>query len=182
MSVDQMVLSTPSLVAQMTGILTKKRYKYLTVYIDQASKMGFTYLQKTASAEETLQSKRAFEAFSANRGVVIKSYHADNGIFRANAWMYDCKCMRQPMTFAGVAAHHQNGYAERRIRTLQEMARIMLVHGNKRWKTAVTIQLWPCALRMANSMINEAPNMQDPQRRSPEQILTRSNVQVNPKH
>ena len=181
-SVDQMVSPTPGLIAQMTGILTTKRYKYTTVYIDQASKMGFTYLQKTASAEETLQSKRAFEAFAANRGVTIKSYHADNGIFRANEWMEDCKRMRQPMTFAGVAAHHQNGQAERRIRMLQEMARTMLVHGNKRWKEAITIQLWPYALRMANSMINEAPNMQDPRRRSPEQIFTKSEVQSNPKH
>ena len=181
-SVDQMVSPTPGLVAQMTGILTTKRYKYATVYIDQASKMGFTYLQKTASAQETLQSKRAFEAFSANRGVVIRSYHADNGIFRANEWMEDCKRMRQPMTFAGVAAHHQNGYAERRIRTLQEMARTMLVHGNRRWREAITIQLWPYALRMANSMLNETPNMQDPERRSPEQIFTKSNIQINPKH
>ena len=96
--------------------------------------------------------------------------------------MEDCKRMRQPMTFAGVEAHHQNGHAERRIRTLQEMARTMLVHGNKRWKEAITIQLWPYALRMANSMINEAPNMQDPQRQSPEQIFTKSDVQVNLKH
>ena len=161
-SVDQMVSPTPGLVAQMTGILTTRRYKYATIYVDQASKMGFTYLQKTASAEETLQSKRAFEAFASNRGVTIKSYHADNGIFRANDWMEDCRRMRQPMTFAGVAAHHQNGYAERRIRTLQEMARTMLIHGNRRWKAAITTQLWPYALRMASTMVNESPNMQDP--------------------
>lgn len=181
-SVDQIVSPTPGFVAQMTGILTTKRYKYATVYVDQSSGLGFTYLQKTASAEETLQSKRSFEAFSQNRGVTIRSYHADNGIFRANAWMDDCRQMRQPMTFAGVAAHHQNGYAERRIRSLQEMARTMLVHANHKWSQAVTTQLWPYALRMANQMINEAPNMQDPQRRSPEQIFTTSQVQVNPKH
>ena len=95
-SVDQMVSPTPGFVAQMTGILTTKRYRYVTVYIDQASRMGFTYLQKTATAEETLQSKRAFEAFAKNRGVTIKSYHADNGIFRVNQWIEDCRTMRQP--------------------------------------------------------------------------------------
>ena len=31
-------------------------------------------------------------------------------------------------------------------------------------------------------MVNEATNVQDPQRRSPEQIFTKSKVQVNPKH
>ena len=181
-SVDQMVSPTPGLVAQMTGILTTKRYRYATVYIDQASKMGFIYLQKTASAEETLLSKRAFEAFARNRGVTIKSYHADNGIFRANLWLDDCRQMRQPITFAGVAAHHQNGYAERRIRSLQEMARTMIVHGNRKWGQAITTQLWPYAMRMANNILNEVPNMQDLQRRSPEQIFTSSQVQSNPKH
>ena len=181
-SVDQMVSPTPGLVAQMTGILTTKRYRYATVYIDQASRMGFTYLQKTSSAEETIQSKRAFEAFAKNRGVTIKSYHADNGIFRANQWLEDCRAMKQPITFAGVAAHHQNGYAERRIRTLQEMARTMLIHGNRRWSKAITTQLWPYALRMANSMLNEVPNMQDRQRRTPEQIFTSTKVQSNSKH
>ena len=181
-SVDQMVSPTPGLIAQMTGILTTKRYRYATIYVDQASRLGFTYLQKTASAEETLQSKRAFEAFATNRGVKIRSYHADNGIFKANDWMDDCRRMRQPMTFAGVAAHHQNGYAKRRIRTLQEMARTMLAHGNKRWKVGITTQLWPYALRMANAMINESPNMQDSRRRSPEQIFTGSEVQANSKH
>jgi len=52
-SVDQMVSPTPGLIAQMTGFLTNKRYKSATVYVDQYSRHGFVYLQKTASAEET---------------------------------------------------------------------------------------------------------------------------------
>ena len=32
-SVDQMILPTPSLVAQLTGILTTKRYKYAMVHL-----------------------------------------------------------------------------------------------------------------------------------------------------
>ena len=34
-SVDQLVSPTPGLVAQITGILTTKRYKYATVFVDQ---------------------------------------------------------------------------------------------------------------------------------------------------
>ena len=59
-SVDQMVSPIPGLIAQMVGFLTKQRYKYVTVFIDQASRMGFIYLQKTCSAEETIEAKRAF--------------------------------------------------------------------------------------------------------------------------
>ena len=47
LSVDQMVSPTPGLVAQMAGYLTTKRYKYETVFVDQYSKMGFTFRQKT---------------------------------------------------------------------------------------------------------------------------------------
>ena len=55
--VDQLVSPTPGLVAQMTGILTTKRYKYARVYVDQVTKLSFTYLQKTATAEETIEGK-----------------------------------------------------------------------------------------------------------------------------
>ncbi|KAI2498311.1 hypothetical protein MHU86_16181 [Fragilaria crotonensis] len=60
-SVDQLVSPTPGLIAQMTGFLTTKRYKYATVFVDQFSRLGFVYLQKTASAEETIEGKKAFK-------------------------------------------------------------------------------------------------------------------------
>ena len=52
----------------------------------------------------------------------------------------------------------------------------------QRWSKAITTQLWPYAIRMASSMINEVPNMQDPSKQTPEQIFTSSQVQANPKH
>ena len=65
-SVNQMVSPVPGLIAQMVGFLTKQRYKYATVFVDQVSRMGFVYLQKTCSAEETIEAKRAFEKYAAN--------------------------------------------------------------------------------------------------------------------
>ena len=59
-AVDQLVSPTPGLIAQMTGSLTKKRYKYATIFVDHYSGLGFVYLQQVASAEETLDAKRAF--------------------------------------------------------------------------------------------------------------------------
>ena len=112
-SVDQMVSPVPGLIAQMVGFLTRQRYKYATVFIDQASCMGFVYLQKTCSAEETIEAKRAFEQYAENRGVRVQAYHADNGIFKANKWVEECRERKQDLTFAGVNAHHQNGVAER---------------------------------------------------------------------
>jgi hypothetical protein len=59
------------------------RCKYATIYVDQYSRFGFVYLQKTASAEETVKGKKAFEAMSRRHGVTIENYHANNGIFKA---------------------------------------------------------------------------------------------------
>ena len=150
--------------------------------IDQESKLGFTYLQKSADAEETLEGKRAFELYSRQHGVEIKSYHADNSIFRANLWVNDCRASDHPLTFAGVGAHHQNWFSERRIRTIQGISRTMMIHANKRWRNSISTNLWPYAVRIATVMINESPNMQDSTRRTPQQIFSNSLVQPNQKH
>jgi hypothetical protein len=181
-SVDQMVSTTHGLVAQMTGILTTARYKYATVYVDQGSRLGYTYLQKSATAEETIKGKIAFELFARSHGITIKGYHADNGIFRANAWVQHCLTADQNLSFAGVNAHHQNGVAERRIRELQELARTMLIHAARRWPACITANLWPYAVRMANDIFNHCPNLKDDKSRSPIQIFGNTQVVMNPKH
>ena len=111
--------------------------------MDQASRLSFVWLQKTATAEETLEGKTAFEQYAKERGVIIQAYDADNGIFKAYKWVTACCEKGQPLTFAGVNAHHQNGIAERRIPTLQELTRTMLIHANHRWPKVVTTNLWP---------------------------------------
>ncbi|KAI2496051.1 hypothetical protein MHU86_18472 [Fragilaria crotonensis] len=181
-SVDQLVSPTPGLIAQMTGFLTTKRYKYATVYVDQFSRMGYVYLQKTASAEETVDGKKAFERYAKRHGITVENYHADNGIFKARLWTDTCAKDGQGLTFAGVNAHHQNGIAERRIRELQEMARSMLIHASSRWPDGVTANLWPYAVRVANEAINNTPCLQDKERRSPTEIFTKTKVVSNPKH
>ena len=180
-SVDMLVSPTPGLIAQMTGFITKQRHRYATVYVDQASKYGYVYLQQTASAEETLEGKMAFERSAAAHNIHIKAYHADNGIFKARAWVEACHQSNQPLTFAAVGAHHQNGIAERRIRELQDMARTMLLHAHQRWPKAITANLWPYAVRHANACINAGPNLQHPERLSPTQLFHQTRVQTRAK-
>ena len=112
----------------------------------------------------------------------MTAYHADNGIFRANKWVDECRRHQQTLTFAGVNAHHSNGLAERRIRSLQDLTRAMLIHQHRRWNMGGTIYLWPYALRMANDAINEAPNLKDKMGRSPLQIFSNTEVETNQKH
>ena len=141
-----------------------KRDKYATVYVNQASRLSFLWLQKTATAEDTLQGKEAFEQYSKDHGVTIWAYHTGNGIFKAYQWVEACQQNGQGLIFAGVNAHHQNGIAERKIRSLQELARTMLLHANKRWPQAISTNLWPYAIHMANNVMNKTTHMQDPKK------------------
>lgn len=181
-SVDQLTSSPPGLVAQMTGFRTSKRYKYAIVFVDQASKFSYIYLQKTQSAEETVQGTIAFEQFSRNHGITIQSYHGDNGIFKANKLVGHCALNTQGLTYAGVSAHHQNGVAERRMSFLQELTRANLLHAMHKWPSTITINLWPHAMRMANDALNNSPNLKDKSKRTPLQIFTGTTVNVNQKH
>ena len=181
-SVDQMISPVPGLVAQITGKLTNKRYKCATIYVDHASRFGYVYLQKTATAEETIEGKEAFEAVMRLHNISVKAYHADNGIFKANKWVENCKVNRQRLTFAGVNAHHQNGIAERRIRELQDSARSMILHANKRWPNTITTNLWPYAMKMACEVFNNSPNLSRKDYKTPVQVLSNTDISINPKH
>ena len=141
-SVDQLISGTAGLVAQTSGKLTTARYKVATIFVDHYSDLDFVYIQESTSAEETINAKKAFEQFANERGVKIKHYHADNGIFASNGFREEVENCGQGLSFCGVGAHHQNGIAERRIQDLTESARANLIHASHR-NDAITAHLWP---------------------------------------
>jgi len=148
-SVDQLTLLTPGLVAQVSGTLTKSQYTTGTVFVDHATDFGYVHLQKSSSAADIVEAKEAFERFASTRGVRIQYYHADNGVFSSKEWRSKCNQSGQGLMFAGVNAHHQNGRAEqRRIGILQDLTRTSLSQANRRWPTTNTANLWPHAMRM----------------------------------
>jgi len=138
-------------------------------------------MQKGTTAEETLEGKKAFEMTCEKNGVKVSNYHADNGIFRANEWRRECARKGQGLTFSGVNAHHTNGLTERRITSLQDLARSMLIDVHRKWGMPATASLWPYAMLMANDTLNQTPNMSDECKRSPVQTFSSSEVQTNPK-
>ena len=145
-AIDQMKSPTAGLIAQMSGFIMKKQHRHATVFVDVVTGCGFACMQKTQSAEETLEAKKAFEKHSASHGVKVMNYHADNGTFMSRAWKNNCLSAHQGLTFTGVNAHHMDGHAEKRIRELQELARSMMIYAHQRWETGTTVNLWPCAL------------------------------------
>jgi phosphoglycolate phosphatase-like HAD superfamily hydrolase len=181
-SVDQLISSTPGLIAQLKGILTRKRYTVTTVFVNQYSGLSYVHLQMSTTAIETLEAKCAFERYAAKHGVTIKHYHVDNGRFIENAFVEDVNAQRQTNSFCGVNAHFQNGIAERCIRELQDQARTMLIHANHRWPTAVNAHLWPYALCMANDLHNAAPSLSHKSHQSPFELFTGVKVAPNLQH
>ena len=172
-SVDQLISTTPGFIAQICGILTTNHYTCATVYLNQASKLGFLWIQKTTAAKYTVEGKKEFEKYARYRGVQIQHYHADKGIFKSKLWVLDCQLSRQRITYAGVGAHHQNGVSKRKIRVLQDLNCTQLIHANQRWPAAINAHMWPYALRLTCAAWNESLNMKDSAQLSPEQAFTK---------
>ncbi|KAI2501071.1 hypothetical protein MHU86_13425 [Fragilaria crotonensis] len=181
-SIDQLESSTPGLIAQIKGWLTKKRYKVATIFVDHFSGLSYIHLQKSTNADETLEAKLAFERYASKFKVQVKSYQADNGRFAENKFMAAVKEAGQTITFCGVNAHFQNAVAERRIRTLQDQARTMLIHAQHRWPKAIDAHLWPYALRVANEIHNSTPTIGRVDHKSPFELFARSEVTPNLNH
>jgi hypothetical protein len=120
---------TPGLIAQMDGWLNKKRYRYAAIFVDHYSGYGFVHLQKTQSAEETLQGKAAFERHSQLYGVKILHYHSGTGIFASKPWKDACKEQKQSYSYSGVNAHFQS----------------------------ISPNFWPNAVVTGSDVYNEAP-------------------------
>jgi hypothetical protein len=78
-SMDQLVSSVPGLIGQMKGFLTRKRYTVATVFVDHFSGMSYVYLQKGATALETIEAKKAFQTtvFSKRENFGTKSLRAN---------------------------------------------------------------------------------------------------------
>ena len=53
--------------------------------------------------------------------------------------------MDQELSFYGVGAKHQNGFAERNIKTISYLARANLIHSAISWPDQHDLELWPFA-------------------------------------
>jgi hypothetical protein len=79
----------------------------------------------------------------------------------------------QTLDLSGVGAHHQNGVAERTIRTITSLARAMMLHMAFHWPEETNLQLWPYALQHAAFVWNHLPNKTS--RISPVEIFSSTN-------
>ncbi len=152
-SVDQLESPTPGLFAQLKGIPTRRQYKAVTIFVDHYSCLLHCHLQETHTSADTLKDKHAFEQFCGTHGVQVQHYHADNGRFADNAFINDMFLQKQEITYRGVNVHFQNGVAEKQIRDLKELTRTSLLHATAHWPKAISVHLWPYAIRPANKVL-----------------------------
>ena len=137
------------------------KYAGGTIFCDHAS--GFVYCSHQVSlrATDTVISKRAFERNAKSCGVKVQKYHGDNGVFKSKEFLDSLTKTPDPdqeFKFSGVGAHHQNGVAERNIRTVTEKARTMMQHSFIHWPDEFQVQLWPFALDYACWLHNHTPS------------------------
>ena len=111
--------------------------------------MRYEFPMKDFTTEETLQAKYFFELFMATHAVDVKGYWADNGRFADKNFKAAIDDANQTITLCGVGAHHQNGVAEARIKTLSLACHTLLLHSKRHWPEAITTMLWPFAPKEA---------------------------------
>jgi hypothetical protein len=155
--VDQLESPVAGFIGQNKGLFFRKRYKVATISVDHFSPLSYVYLQESTKGVQTLAAKRSIEAYSSSHGVKVQQYHADNGRFAEHLFLNHCEKSGLKVSLCGVSAHFQNSIAERRIKDLTERSRMSLLHAIHRWPSAVTINLWPYALRYINEVYNATP-------------------------
>ena len=154
---DQAQSSTPGRPLTYIGKNSKQKIFYVTVFVDSISKKVFVEFHNSTGAKEAIAAKHNMERDAYKSGVKIKSFRADNGIFKSEEFRLELKNNAQDITYCGVGAHHQNGIAERHIRTMVEKARTVLLNAHARWPDAIKMELWTFALRHVVTKWNNTP-------------------------
>ena len=117
-SIDQIESPQGGLIPVLKGKQTSRKYHTDTIFIDNFSKLIYVDFSESTAANEPVEEKLAFEKYAATFGVKIQKYHAENGTFNTRVFTESINSANQTIYFSGVDAHHQNGIAERMIKTV----------------------------------------------------------------
>ena len=87
--------------------------------------------------------------------------------------MHDIEKYDQDISFCGVNVHHQNGVAERHIRTIVEKGHTNFLHTATKWPHTVPTELWTYAVNYSVYQWNNTP-CKDLDFMTPEKVLSLS--------
>ena len=103
--------------------------------------------------------KRILEHEAADNNINLRNFQADNGVFASEEFRNDLRMKGQKLRFCGVGrAHHQNGTAERFIKTICYLTRAQLIHAAICWPKQADLELWPFAFDHSVYLWNNMPS------------------------
>ena len=130
-------------------------------FIDHVSGYARIMHQVSINDTETIKAKLTFEKESQSQLDAIKGYHTNNGIFNASEFMKELLKKQKKIRFSGAGASHQNGAAERSIKTIVTMERTMLMHAALRCPDEILYTaIWPMTMDYAVWVYNCIPDIQ----------------------
>lgn len=132
------ILSPASSEGHLIPMASSAPYKGGCIVVDHG--FGFLHVEHQLgfSAVETIRAKQAYEKMSLDSGVIVQSYITDSSAFKAKAFVDQIRISgRQCIQYCGNNAHHQDGVAERSIRTVSNMARALLLHASVHWQKGI---------------------------------------------
>ena len=152
---DHFICSTRG--RQIKGYGIKSRSKINSycggcIFVDASTGYIHVECQQSTSTHFTLEGVNNFEKIAYDNGIIIQEYQSDNGSsFTSKEFRTRLKEHDQDAKYSGAGSHHQNGTAERAIRTIMAMARTMLLHAATHWPdVAADPTAWPLAVRQIN--------------------------------
>ena len=102
-----------------------------------------------------MEGKYTYERFAYHHGIKIKHYMGDNMRYNETDFTDNCKQTNQEFNFCGVGAHHQNGLAEAKNKTLAYGARTLILHAKRRWPKVISAALLPFSILSTAKSHNE---------------------------
>ena len=114
-SVDHFKLQLKGCTPNSRGHASSDQYVGGCIFVDHVSKYLHVEHQLGFCSSERICAKQNFENLALDNGILIDSYMADYGIFKANAFVSHIREHNQCLKLCGVNAHHQNVTAERAI-------------------------------------------------------------------
>jgi len=156
--IDQLESTHPGMVPTYKGIPSTSTFHEGTIFVNHASRFLHFTAHHSTGAIEAINAKNSFELLASTYHCSPKAYRTDNGVFATKLFKDACHLKWQKITYCGADAHHQNGIAERYIRTITESARTMLIHAMLSWPEIITENLWPFAIQYAVDLHNNTPS------------------------
>ena len=105
-----------------SAVKQAKSYAGGCIFVDAATGFIDIQFQSFFSAAETINAVKRFKDNAQDNGIIVLQYHSDSGsAFIAKKFCQFLASQGQTNQFSAPGSHHQNGQAERGIRTIMGM-------------------------------------------------------------